>query len=286
MSSPSPGQPWSEPQPNPYAAADAAKPEMKPSGSGQRIAFLPALRFVTEHPEWLKNVLLLGLFLLIPVIGTLSQLGYAYEITELKHRRPGSSYSPFDFNRFAAYVTRGVWPFIIFFVAQTIVSVAYQIVFQGTMWSTIAAMEANEETGAIIAAVLIPTAVISFLTFVLAVMILSRPLMLRAGLSQDFAQTCKFPWFGDFLKRMWLETTLVCVFTLMLSLILVPLGLALCCIGVVFPTAFLAIAGAHLDYQLYELYLARGGEPIPLKPLPGEVPPVVYPTSPSSSASP
>lgn len=285
MSNPA-GQPWSEPQPNPYAASDAAKPAPKPGNVGQRIEFLPALRFVTEHPEWAKNLLMFGLCLLIPVLNSLIQMGYAYEITEMQHRRPGTTYPPFDFNRFAAYVTRGVWPFLIFFVVQTVVSVLYQILFQGTMFGTMAAVQANEETGTIVAAVVIPTVIVGFLSFILGLMVVCRPLLLRAGLTQDFAQTCKFKWVGDFLKRMWLETTLVCLFTLVLSLVLMPLGMALCCIGVIFPAAFIAMAGAHLDYQLYELYLARGGEPIPLKPLPGEVPPVVYPTSPSSSASP
>jgi hypothetical protein len=276
MSNPT-GQSWGEPQPNPYVASDAPQPTSKPAGVGQRIQFLPALRFVTEHPDWFKNLLMFGLCLLIPVLNSLIQMGYAYEITELQHRRPGTTYPPFDFNRFAAYVTRGVWPFLIFFVVQTIVSVLYQILFQGTMFGTMAAVQANEETGTIVAAVVIPTVIVGFLSFILGLMVVCRPLLLRAGLTQDFAQTCKFKWVGDFLKRMWLETTLVCLFTFIFSLILLPLGMALCCIGAIFPAAFIAMAGAQLDYQLYELYLARGGEPIPLKPLPGEVPPVIGP---------
>ena len=58
------------------------------------------------------------------------------------------------------------------------------------------------------------------------------------------------------------------------QLIMIPAGMLICCIGTIFTAGFVAIAGAHLDWQLYELYLARGGEPIPLKPLPADVPPV------------
>jgi hypothetical protein len=275
MSSPSPGPAWSDPPPGTVAPEGApAKPPGKPPPPGKRIEYLPALRFVSEHPQWTKNVLLFGICFLIPVIGVLIQFGYAYEITELKHRRPGASYPQFDFNRFAVYVTRGVWPFLVFFIVQTIVSVVYQIVFQGTMFGTMAAMQASEETGTIIAAIVIPTVIIGFLTFILGLMVACRPLLLRAGLSQDFAQACKFPWVGDFLKRMWRETLLVCLFTLVLSVAVVPLALLTCCIGSIFLSAYLSIAGAHLDWQLYELYLARGGEPIPLKPLPADVPPV------------
>jgi hypothetical protein len=271
MSAADSGPAWQSPQ---ETAAAPAKPPAKPGGVGQRIEYLTALRFVTEHPDWVKNVLLLGLCLLIPVLGSIIQLGYAYEITELRHRRIGQTYPVFDFNRLAPYVTRGVWAFLIIFIVQSILSVIYQILVQGTMWGTMAAVGANEEVGTIVAAIVIPTVIITFLSLIVGITTAVRPLMLRAGLTQDFAQTVKFPWLGDFLKRMWLETLLVNLFTMLLSLLLMPFGVLLCCIGVVFASAFISIAGSHLDWQLYELYLARGGEPIPLKPLPGDVPPV------------
>jgi hypothetical protein len=44
-------------------------------------------------------------------------------------------------------------------------------------------------------------------------------------------------------------------------------GLLLCCVGILPATALILVAQYHLFYQLYELYLQRGGEPIPLKPL-------------------
>jgi len=275
MSAADSGPSWNSPQDAAAFAAPPAKPSGNSPAAGKRIEYLAALRFATQHPEWLKNVLMFGLCLLIPVLGVIIQYGYTYEITELQHRRPGSQYPSFDFNRLAVYVTRGVWAFLIFFVVQTILSVVYQILFQGTMFGTMAAVQANEEVGTIIAAVVIPAVIIGFLSLIIGITLVVRPLMLRAGLSQDFAQTVKFPWLRDFLKRMWLETLLINLFTMLVTLVLMPFGLVLCCVGMAFVSAFIAIAGAHLDWQLYELYLARGGEPIPLKPLPGDVPPVV-----------
>jgi hypothetical protein len=77
------------------------------------------------------------------------------------------------------------------------------------------------------------------------------------------------------------------------------------CIGVIPMSVLASIAGSHLAWQVYELFLERGGEPIPLKPADADVPPLAYPmssgvkptaemyretegypTSPSSSASP
>jgi hypothetical protein len=43
---------------------------------------------------------------------------------------------------------------------------------------------------------------------------------------------------------------------------------------------------AHLSSQLYAIYLERGGEPIPLRPLPAEVPPVPTPEPAPSAATP
>jgi hypothetical protein len=48
------------------------------------------------------------------------------------------------------------------------------------------------------------------------------------------------------------------------SLVLL-LGLLLCCVGTYPATALVMLAQAHLYLQLYELFLQRGGEPIPLK---------------------
>ena len=74
---------------------------------------------------------------------------------------------------------------------------------------------------------------------------------------------------------MWVETTLVSLFLLFASVAFSLLGCLLFCVGLFAVGPLTAMSQAHLHCQLYELYLARGGQPIPLKPLPADVPPVV-----------
>ena len=52
--------------------------------------YLRSVRFVFEHPEWFKGLLLFGVFLLIPVLSTPLAFGYVYDVVEHLHRRlPG-----------------------------------------------------------------------------------------------------------------------------------------------------------------------------------------------------
>ena len=99
------------------------------------------------------------------------------------------------------------------------------------------------------------------MVFLLALSVVLLPLYLRAGLTADFAQTFQFRWVGDFLRRMWLETLLVNVFSWLAVHRSARRRLHLLHRALV-AAALMAIAGGHLTWQLYELYLARGGEPV------------------------
>ncbi|MDX1946821.1 MAG: DUF4013 domain-containing protein [Pirellulaceae bacterium] len=266
----------------------------------RRIEFLTACRFVFTQPEWFKSALLLAVLMFLPVLNQIVIYGYAYEITELLHRRPRDPYLPVDFRRFAGYATRGVWPFVVSLMVQTCLVPLVVVMLDGTMLGTMAVFGANRTAGAIFAAVVVPIVLVIFMLLMVLMAVGLKPIMLRAGLSQDFAQTFKFAWLRDFLRRMWLETFLVNLFLLLASLVLVPLGCAVLFYGALLAAALLTVVSGHLDWQLYELYLARGGEPIPLRPLPADIPPVAaslspvpmpepaadQPTSPKSSASP
>jgi hypothetical protein len=92
------------------------------------------------------------------------------------------------------------------------------------------------------------------------------PLIMRAGLSQDFAETFNFAWIKDFVRKMWLDTLLAILFLMVSSMIVVMLGYLACCIGVFFAQPIVLMAYAHILYQLYAIYLTRGGTPVVPKP--------------------
>jgi hypothetical protein len=65
---------------------------------------------------------------------------------------------------------------------------------------------------------------------------------------------------------------LTVLFLMASGTVIVTLGLLACCIGVIPAGVIVMMASAHLVGQLYAIFLARGGEPIPLKPWEGPAP--------------
>jgi len=231
----------------------------------ERIEYLTAFRYVFTHPEWFKNLLIVAAFTLIPVLNTALLFGYLFEITEHLYRRLPGPYPLFQVRRFALYVTRGIWCYVVVQMVAVIVAPVAQVLIQGTTFGSMAVMKADERTGIIILAIVVPLVVTGFFLFLLTLMLVLTPLYMRGGLTQDFALTFKFRWIGDYLRKMWVETLFVNVFMLLSMLVLVPLGCVLFCYGALVASAMTTLASANLNWQLYELYLARGGEPIPLK---------------------
>src|SRR5262249_14675863 len=110
------------------------------------------------------------------------------------------------------------------------------------------------------------------LILVFLVSILFTPLALRAGLSQSLALGATFGFARDFFGRVGKELVLVQLFLMVSSGVVAFLGMLACCVGLYVAIPVIVLAQSFLFAQLYRLYLARGGAPIPLKeePLPAE----------------
>jgi hypothetical protein len=154
-----------------------------------------------------------------------------------------------------------------------IIGPVIQVLTQSTMFGSMAAMRSGD-AGAIAVAIIVPLVIIGFLIFVVGLQIMLSPFFLRGGLSQDFGLMMNFRWALDYIQRMWVELILVHIFVILATIAVLIIGCAMFCYGILVGLALVTMVEAHLFCQLYELYLARGGEPIPLKPLPADVPPV------------
>jgi hypothetical protein len=262
-------------------APAAAKPASAPPAASAGIQYLESFRYIFTHPEWFKNLIIFSVFILIPVLNLAILFGYLYEIVEHRHRRLPGPYPLFEVRRFARYVTRGIWCYLLGDIMQVIIAPIVQVLTQTTMFGSMAAMQSGE-AGAIAVAVIVPLVIIGFLLFLLLLQIVTAPFFLRGGLSQDFGVMMNFRWAYDYVRQMWLELVLVHIFLMLSMLVVLPLGCLLFCYGFFVALALVTMVEAHLFCQLYELYLTRGGEPIPLKPLPADVPPVFAATSPSA----
>ncbi len=246
-----------------------AKP-LKPPGTMQ---FMRSFHYLFENPNWMTNVLFLGLCILstgiIPVIGQLVATGYQFEVLEALHRRPGSQYPDFDTNRLLDYLVRGFWVFlvglVVFCVAVPILGGLFGLAF--TVGAAAVAV-AGDEGAAIAAIVMIPVGFAVVMAAFVAVSVISIPFSLRAGLLQDFGAAFDFAFAKQFVRNTWKEMVLCMLFLIVTGMLLMVVGMAMLCVGIYFTMSIGVLMQAHLFLQLYELHLARGGEAIPVKPAP------------------
>jgi hypothetical protein len=261
---------------------DPLPPPARGPEYGPGIEYGPGLEYgrmvsyAFESPKWFLNLLLMGVCQLIPIIGPIVLLGYQFDVVESLHRYRQGRAPDFDFNRFVDYLTRGVWPFLVVLVASLVLVPVIWIVVALLVGLGVMAGFAGGPGAAILLGILLLVLMIAIQLLIFMVMI---PLQLRAGLSQDFGTAFNFGFIKSFVATTWKECVLGALFLIVVGIGATVIGFALCCVGVLFTVSVVYLAQAHFHFQLYELYLSRGGEEIPLKP-PKDISPTVPPSPP------
>ncbi len=263
------------------AAISGAKPDAEPESRGhdaqdapRRLTYLPAFRFVFENRDWFSTIVFSSVIGFLPVLGQIAHMGFYYEIVESLHRQPTAPYPKFEFRRFGDYCTRGVWPYVLAMMVGLMIYMFAWVPTQLTFQFTFMFLINNAQVGLIVLGIVAPVVLFLALLVVLAATTLSAPFLLRAGLTQSFPLIFRFDWCKGYIKRVWVEEILATLFLFMTSLVLVSLGCCVFLYGAYAAGAIITIASANIRWQIYEIYLERGGEPIPLHPLPAEAPPV------------
>jgi len=124
---------------------------------------------------------------------------------------------------------------------------------------------------------LISTFVIVLWAGVIALfLILLKPLLLRASLTQDFAASFDFAFVKQFIQLTWADILYSSIFLVIASVVLMLLGTLVFCIGMYFSMVITYFCAAHMDKQLYHLHLSRGGMAVAISAkLTGGTPPVL-----------
>jgi hypothetical protein len=269
-----PPQPPPPPGQNPYASPSFAAPVTTfATVVGQsQMEYMRSYQYIFENPDWLKSVLFLGLLYIgaiIPGVNMLIQvvyLGYQFEIIEFLLKSQGRQYPNFDFGRFGDYLGRGIWPFLANMVASfVIIPIFYVGLIVGFLAVGGIVSAAGEEMGPPIGIAFGAVLLLLMIAGMFALSFVMAAMILRSGLVQDFASAFQFDWVSDFCKKMWLEMLLSGLFLSATATLLLLLGLAAACIGVLFTLPLVIMASAHILYQLYVVYLSRGGMPVPIK---------------------
>ncbi len=255
--------------------AEVVPPEAKAIRPVPRLQYIHSYTYVFESNEGFLNLALVSVCTFIPIIGPIVVAGYQYDIVAGLHTRPKQTYPEFDFGRFGEYLGRGIWKFLADMIGQMFIAPAYMfayfmsvIVVMVVVGATSSNQPGGQPSGAAVGialAIVIPLAI----AFVLGVTILLRlflnPLILKASLSGEGSDLFDFRFMIDFVKKTWRETILEMMWVYVTFPIMMILGLCLCFVGVYPAIAWTMLADAHTNWQLYEVYLARGGEPIRLK---------------------
>ena len=252
--------------------------------------YMQSYSFLFGNRNWTTNLLLASLCVLMPVIGPIILIGYLFEVIDvLLGRRPWPSdkksvnrpsdaiceeplvtsvsetpthagtYPDLTFDRLGEYLARGVWPFLVPLIVSLPMGFLFGMLWVfGMMLVTVAAASESGVMAALIAVLLF----VVYLFVVVATGLVLTPLYIRAGLMSDFAGAFSMTFVRDFLSRVGKETLLAQLFLSVTSLLLMPVGILTCFIGMYPAMALVMFAHHHLDLQLYELYLERGGTPV------------------------
>lgn len=232
-----------------------------------------------RSPKWMPNLLLGGLCMLIPIVGPMVVIGWH---SAAHFGRRGAvdyeNYPAFNFDHFSKHLERGVWPFLVNLAASVVMVPLMWVLMVVPMGLGIAGMAAMEEQGTKEPPVLliIGFSLVMFLAYMACFavfMLVVKPLMIRAAMTQDFAAAFNFKFMREFTRHTWLQQIAGALFLMVAGLVLMMAGMLVFCVGMYAAISLTMFTMWHLDRQLYDLYLARGGEPVPVSPKISDQPP-------------
>lgn len=236
-----------------------------------------------KNPKWLPNLLLGGVCMLIPFVGPLVLMGW--HIGALYGRSQPwdmTGYPAFDFSNFGKYLERGVWPFLVQLVVSLVLVPVMWAVMVIPMFFMAVLLPGNPGGGAaspepsgLVVGVGMAVMFGLYMIGLTLMILLVKPLMLRAIITQDFGSAFDFRFVTRFISLTWKEQVLATLFLMIAGTVLVFAGAIVLCIGMYFAIGLVTFSAYHLDRQIYDLYLARGGEPVPLSPKFNDTPPAL-----------
>lgn len=232
-----------------------------------------------KSPKWRNNVLLGAVTLLIPMIGPLVLGGWHITCLWARGNRDNpAEFPPYDFQFFGKYLERGLWPFLVGMIASLVFIPVMMIVILPLFLFTGMMTSGNGGQGpeGLMIAAFIGIFCLQILLQI-AFQALITPLMVRATITQDFSSSFNLRFAKSFLSLTWKELLTSMLFMLGAGLCLMVLAVVTCYIGAIFAAPVAIFSWHHLQKQLYQLYLARGGEPVPMSPKLQDVPPPLPP---------
>jgi hypothetical protein len=252
------------PTDNPYTPSDMP-PQHGPSGTWE-FNHSRAIKYVFDNPNWMTNVLLTLVCMMIPLVGPIVVYGYQFEIIESLHKSRGRWYPDFDFNRFTEYLSRGIWVFLIAMIINVIaIPFIWIIAVAGMALIGVVVSALGPDTGPLSLFGTIPLFILIMSCFWMVIAIVSAPFVLRTGLTQDFGEGFNMSFAREFIGNTWKQIAASTIFMFFFSFVATLAGMVVLCVGMYVAIAYLTLVMSHIGWQTYELHLSKGGTPIPIK---------------------
>lgn len=220
-----------------------------------------------KSPKWGSNLMLGAVTFLIPLVGPLALSGWHVSAFWVRSSREDpTEIPPYDFQYFGKYLERGVWPFLVGIVASLMLLPVMLCLFVPFFLLT-GLMDSGRghASGGIFIGVIIGMFCLQIL-LMLVYHLLVTPLLVRATITQDFSSAFNLRFVKSFLSLTWKELLASMLFMFGVGLCLMILAVVTCYIGAIAAAPVAFFSWHHLQKQLYQLYLARGGEAVPLSP--------------------
>ncbi len=245
------------------------------SGRRDGLSALEAIKFPFQGEHWLSNLFIAFVFQIIPVLGQISLLGWHAEIVHRLRRGEPNPVPKLEFTDMMHYFSKGVPAFL----GGLVIGVPF-----GFLIGMVVGL-GGFVAGIVAASLRIRGPEVVLVVYGLAglVMLLAAPFMAIAGnavstraeLTEDGSKALEFGKLWAYASKTWSLSLLGWIGTQFFGMLLMFAGLLVCGVGLYPALVAVTLARVHMRWQIYETYLSRGGEPIPLRanrePLPSEL---------------
>ena len=197
------------------------------------------------------------------VIGTIFMFGYGAEMMRARVGVKGVVAPDIEIDRLGDYINKGIVPILVYLAFALPMSCALSVALVPVFIVASIAESTQPEALpisivlAVVVGVLLWFALIVILTLLLAVV------AIRSMITQDFRRSFNVRWMLSFLKQMYGEMLLSMLIFVPLSMVVVLIGMMALCVGLIPASGICTAAMLHLWCQWYEIFLSRGGEPVP-----------------------
>ena len=250
---------WQQMYQAPSASAGSGEPAY-PGGGGWTgtPSIMDAYRFVTSQRDWVMNGVLAVVFAIIPLVGPISLEAWLAEFGQRLVRRHPQPLPKLDFNDFTHYMSRGFSIFVANLLLGLIVAIPMVMLYVASVAAIFVGGAALKGPGA---AIMMGLVVLIAPFVIMPLTLFVQFARWRVELTEQIGDAFQVGKTWQFMRAMWWPALKgLLVFALCTMVVMcIPLINYFVIIGVG------NLVLTHFRWQLYEAYVAGGGEPIPVK---------------------